>query len=126
MATKKACILHTPQKKAEAEAVSKKLQADGYDVCVTGVSTQTAKSVEAGDKSTLPLTVAECLENASLCVILVDEEGCLGAVGGLASDAGCRVMTVGGSPRTLSAKRLGRYRRRTRAFAGHTGINRDR
>jgi hypothetical protein len=101
MATKKACILHTPQKKADAEAVAKRLQAEGYDTCVTGVSSQTAKSVQAGDMSTLPSTVAECLKDASICVILVDEEGCLGAVGGLASDAGCRVVTVGGSPDAL-------------------------
>jgi len=101
MATKKACILHTPQKKVDAEAVSKRLRAEGYDVRVTGVSIQTAKSVEAGDRSTLPPTAAECLENATLCVILVDEDGCLGTVGGLASDAGCRVITVGGSPDAL-------------------------
>jgi hypothetical protein len=101
MATKKACVLHTPEKKAEAEAVSKRLQADGFEVCVTGVSTQTAKSVKAGDTSTLPTTVEACLKDASVCVILVDDEGSLGAVGGLASDAGCRVLTVGGSPDAL-------------------------
>src|SRR5690348_11625332 len=101
VATKKACILHTPSKKAEAEEVSKRLEADGYETCVTGVSTQTAKSVQAGDSSTMPCSVVECLKGASLCVILVDEEGCLGAVGGLASDGGCRIVTVGGSPDAL-------------------------
>lgn len=104
MATKKACILHTPTKKAEAAEVGARLEQHGYEVCITAVSTQTAKSVEAGDKSTLPSTVADCLDGASLCVILVDEEGTLAAVGGIASDSGCRVVTVGGSPDALPSQ----------------------
>jgi hypothetical protein len=101
MAAKKACILHTPQKAAEAEEVGKRLRADGHEVCITGVSSQTAKAVKAGDKSSLPITVAECLNGASVCVLLIDDEKSLGAIGGIASDSGCRVVTVGGSPEAL-------------------------
>jgi hypothetical protein len=101
MATKKACILHTPAKKIEAEAVGDRLRVRGYEVCITGVSTQTANAIKAGDKSSLPSTVAECLQGASVCVILIDDEGSLAAVGGIASDSGCRVVTVGGSPEAL-------------------------
>lgn len=101
MAAKKACVLHTPGKKVEAEEVGARLQAGGYEVCITGVSSQTAKTVEAGNISSLPSTVTACLDGAAICVILVDDEGSLGTVGGIASDSGCRVITVGGSPDVL-------------------------
>jgi sorbitol-specific phosphotransferase system component IIA len=51
MATKNACVLHTPAKRAEAEEVGKQLRAQDYEVCITGVSTQTAKTVKTGDKA---------------------------------------------------------------------------
>lgn len=98
MAADKACVLHIPQKRTEAEEVGARLRANGYEVCITGVSSQTAKAVKAGDASSLPSTVADCLDGAVICVILVDGEGTLGAIGGIASDSGCRVVTVGGPP----------------------------
>lgn len=97
----KACILYTPRKRPEAENVAERLKADGYTPCITGVSIQTAKTVEAGDKSSLPSTVTDCLEGASVCVVLIDDEASLGPIGGIASDSGCRVITVGGSPDEL-------------------------
>jgi hypothetical protein len=101
MAAKKACVLHTPEKAADAEIVGQRLRASGYEVCITGVSSETAKTVKAGDKSSLPNAVAACLEGASVCVLLIDNEGTLGALGGIASDSGCRVVTVGGPPDAL-------------------------
>src|SRR5690242_19761312 len=92
MATKKACILHTPEKKAAADEVAKRLKEKGYAVCVTEVSTETAKAVKAGDKASLPADVADCLEGADVCIVLVDEQGSLATIGGLASDGGCRVV----------------------------------
>lgn len=101
MATKKACVVHTPAKKTDAEAVRERLSNDGYSVCLTEVSASEANAVEAGDRSSLPVDVRECLEGAEICVILVDDVVGLGAIGGLASDMGCEVMTVGGSPEDL-------------------------
>lgn len=101
---KKACVLHTPFKAAEAVEVGDRLRAGGCEVCITGVSTQTAKAVESGDKSSLSSTVADCLNGAEVCVILIDDEASLGPVGGIASDAGCRVVTVGGSPDDLPSE----------------------
>ena len=101
MAAKKACVIHTPAKKDAAEATAARLQGDGYEVCVTEVTSDIAGQVKAGAGSSLPSDVAACLDGADICVILVDDEVSLGAIGGLASDAGCRVITVGGAPDDL-------------------------
>ncbi|WP_162888162.1 hypothetical protein [Sphingomonas mesophila] len=98
---KKACIVFTEARAAEAEVVAKRLQENGFDACMAEVSITEAKAVQAGDASTLPDHVKDCLDGAEVCVILVDEEAALGGIGGLASDGGCRVVTVGGDPAIL-------------------------
>ena len=101
MATKKACVIHTTSKKAEAEAVAKQLSDKGFQVCVTEVSAEEANAVKSGDSSSMPNAVQECLEGSEVCVVLVDEAVDLGGIGGIASDQGCRVVTVGGDPDNL-------------------------
>ncbi|MGN6155713.1 MAG: hypothetical protein ACTHN4_08255 [Sphingomicrobium sp.] len=98
MATKKACVIYTPQKKTEAQSTAGRLQDDGFDVCLTEVSAEVANAVQAGNQSSLPTDVKDCLDGAEVCVILVDEAIDLGGIGGIASDVGCRVVTVGGDP----------------------------
>lgn len=104
MATKKACVVHTPSKKAGAETVVSRLRGEDYEVCVAEVSVEIAKDVKAGEMASLPADVRGCLEGADVCVILIDEEVNLGVIGGLASDGGCRVVTIGGSPDNLPAE----------------------
>jgi hypothetical protein len=98
---KKACIVFTEMKAMEAEAVAKRLQGQGFDTCMAQVTIVEAKAVKAGDTSTLPAAVKDCLNGAEVCIILVEENTALGAIGGLASDEGCRVVTVGGDPADL-------------------------
>jgi hypothetical protein len=101
MTTKKACVIHTPPKRSEAEAAAARLKNDGYSVCVSEVTAAVANAVKAGDKNSLPGEVQDCLAGAEVCVILVDEAIDLGAIAGIASDMGCEIITVGGSPADL-------------------------
>jgi hypothetical protein len=103
MATKKACVVHTASKKMEAEAVAKQLSDEGFQVCVTQVTAEEASAVKSGDSASVPGAVQECLEGAEVCVILIDEAIDLGGIGGIASDGGCRVVTVGGDPDDLAS-----------------------
>lgn len=98
---KKACIVFCQAKASEAEAVAKRLQGDGFETCMAEVTFTDAKAVKAGDTLSLPSAVNECLDGAEVCVILVDEDNAFGGIGGLASDEGCRVVTVGGDPTDL-------------------------
>lgn len=101
MALKKACIIFTTTKEVEAEATAAQLRDNGYSVCMAEVTAEVGGAVKAGDQASLPAEVADCLQDAEVCIILIDETGDLGAIGGLASDRGCRVVTVGGSPDDL-------------------------
>jgi hypothetical protein len=101
MATKKACVIFTAAKQAEAQATSAKLQDSDYEVCLTQVTAAEASRVQAGNQGTLPKHVQDCLHEAEVCVILVDVDVDFGSVGGLASDGGCRVVTIGGNPGDL-------------------------
>jgi hypothetical protein len=101
MATKKACVIHTASKKPEAEAVAKQLGDEGFQVCLTEVTAEEANSVKSSDTSSVPTAVQACLEGSEVCVILVDEAVDLGGIGGIASDGGCRVVTIGGDPDNL-------------------------
>jgi hypothetical protein len=88
-------------KKADADEVAAQLRNDDYEVCVAEVTKDVAQSVKAGDVSSVPKEVAQCLSDADICIILVSDDVDLGAIGGMASDSGCRVVTVGGSPDEL-------------------------
>lgn len=99
--SKKACVIHTASKSGDAEIVAGRLVDDGYVVCTTEVTTEIASSAKAGDTSSLPADAIDCISGAEVCVILVDDTIDLGAIGGLVSDQGCRVVTVGGSPDDL-------------------------
>jgi hypothetical protein len=101
MTTKKACVIHTPPKKSEAEATAARLENDGYSVCITEVTAAVVNVVQAGDKNSLPDEVKECLDGAQVCVVLVDDAIDLGPIAGIASDIGCEIVTVGGSPADL-------------------------
>ncbi len=101
METKKACILHTPKNKADADVVAQKLGNNGYDTCVTEVTAEEAKSVRTGDASSISSAVKDCLDGAEVCVIILDEAVDFGGIGGIASDGGCSVVTVGGDPDDL-------------------------
>jgi hypothetical protein len=101
MATKKACVIFTAAKQSEADAVSANLQEAGYEVCMAEVAAAEAAAVKAGQQGSLPAKVQGCLDGAEVCVILMDEAADFGGIGGLASDGGCRVITVGGNPEDL-------------------------
>jgi len=95
--------LYTPPQQAQAEVTVARLRDEGYEVCAVEVIAEVAKAIKAGESASLPAEVQDCLAGAEVCVILVDETVDFGALGGLASDGGCRVVTVGGSPDALPA-----------------------
>jgi len=104
MANKKACVIFTEKKRDEADRLSERLRAEGYNVCATEVSAQDAKALVAKDVSALPSEVTACLADAEVCVLLIDDEApdMFDGLAGLASDGGCRVVSVGGAPADLS------------------------
>lgn len=103
----KACVIFSPTKEAEAEQVVVRLRAEGYDVCAITVTPEVAAAAKEGSSS-LPTDIAACIAGAEVCVILVDVDpgasSALGGLGGMASDGGSRVVTVGGDPKALSAE----------------------
>jgi hypothetical protein len=104
MAAKKACVLYGSEQEVAAEAAAERLRKDGYEVCASEVTAEEARTVRAGDLTSLPPQVSECLKGAELCLILLAERNPsadLGPLAGLASDAGARVVTLGGSPEEL-------------------------
>lgn len=104
MSTKKACVIFTAAKEAEVGQVVQRLSEAGYEVCTTEVEPDIAKAVKAGAVASVPTEVANCLSGAEVCVILLDQElDAFGGLAGVASDGGCRVVTVGGDPEKLPA-----------------------
>ncbi len=105
--TAKACVIFTSAKEAEADEVMGRLKAEGYEVCAARVPAEIAKAAK-DENSSPPAEVAECLDGAEVCVILVDEDPTvssgMGGFGGSASDGGCRVVTVGGDPENLPSE----------------------
>jgi hypothetical protein len=102
MSNNEACVLYTSARHADALSLEIRLKALGLDVCLAEIAAEVAQRVKSGDRSSLPAGVAECLEGASLCFVLVDETGdSMGALAGIASDMGCRVISIGGSPEDL-------------------------
>ena len=105
MATKKACVIFSAAKQAEADQVVQRLKNEGFEVCAQEVAPDVAQAVKCGDTTSVPAQVADCLEGADVCVILVDKDAnasaAMGGLAGIASDGGCRVITVGGSPEAL-------------------------
>jgi hypothetical protein len=105
MASKLACIVYLSSYQGSVEAVEDHLQGLGYDVHSFEVTKARAEAVRAGDVASLPDELRKCLQDAELCVLLLgDEAECLGAIGGLGSDLGCRVVTMGGDPESLPAE----------------------
>lgn len=104
MAGKKACIIYTAAKEVEADSVVERLKANGYEVWAKKVTAEVAEAAQ-GESSPVPPEVAECLSAAEVCIILVDDDPAvssgMGGIAGLASDGGCRVVTVGGKPDAL-------------------------
>lgn len=102
MAARKACIVYTEAKSAEADVVADRLKGQGFNPCLAKVTVEDAMAVKAGDASSLPRAVQDCLNGAQVCILLIEDESTLGGIGGLASDAGCRVITVRGDPGDLT------------------------
>jgi hypothetical protein len=104
MAEKKACVIYTAAKEAEAMRVAERLKGEGYEVCAEEVTPEFAEAAPDGG-SPIPQELAECLSGAEVCIILVEGDPALsagmGGIGGAASDGGCRVVTVGGNPEAL-------------------------
>lgn len=97
-----ACVVYLSSYAGSVDAVEEHLQALGYEVHSFEVTEERARAVRAGALDTLPEELRHCLENAELCVLLLgDDAEALGAIGGLGSDMGCRVVTVGGDPENL-------------------------
>lgn len=105
MELKRACVIFSAAKRDEADQVVQRLRDEGYEVCATEVVPEVAQAVKANDATSLPPEVASCLDGAEVCVILVEQDAaassCMGGLAGIASDGGCRVVTVGGSPESL-------------------------
>lgn len=104
MAEKKACVLYGSGQENAAEAAAERLRNDGYGVCTVEITAEEAHAVRAGDLTSVPSAAAECIEGSEVCLILIGEGNGvadLGPLAGLASDAGARVVTVGGSPEDL-------------------------
>lgn len=105
MTEKKACVIFTASKEAEAKHVVQRLSDSGYEISAIEVTHEIAEAAKAGDQASIPPEIASCLNDAEVCVILFEEEtaasGALGGLAGIASDAGCRVVTIGGDPDEL-------------------------
>lgn len=105
MAGKLACVVYLSSYQGSVDAVEDHLQALGYEVHTFEVTEERAQAVRAGDSSSLPDELRQCLEKADLCVLLLGEDAeRLGAIGGLGSDMGCQVVTVGGDPEKLPSE----------------------
>lgn len=99
MANKLACIVYLSTFAGSVDAVEQHLQALGYDVHSFEVTKDRANTVVAGELSSLPTELRKCLKDAELCILLIGEDAeCLGPIGGLGSDLGCRMVTIGGDP----------------------------
>jgi hypothetical protein len=105
MATKKACVIFSAAKRTEADEVVRKLRDEGFEVCAAEVASDVGRAVKAGDITSVSAEVANCIDGAEVCIILVEEDASasagMGGLAGIASDGGCRVITVGGSPEKL-------------------------
>lgn len=102
MAKDVACIVYLPSNVGSVEEVEQRLASQGYEVRSFEVTKERAAAVKAGQWETLPNELAACLEEAVLVVLLIDEDAnLLGPIAGLGSDAGCRVVSIGGSPDDL-------------------------
>lgn len=105
MARKLACVVYLSSYRGSIDAVEERLQALNFEVHTFEVTEERAQAVQAGDLSSLPDELRQCMQTADLCVLLLDEraEG-LAAIGGLGSDMGCQVVTIGGDPEVLPAE----------------------
>ncbi len=105
MAGKLACVVYLSSYQGSVDAVEDHLQELGYAVVSFEIAKERAEAVRAGDLSSLPDELRECLQKADLCVLLLgDDAEPLGAIGGLGSDMGCQVVTVGGDPENLPSE----------------------
>jgi hypothetical protein len=96
MDRKLACVVYLSSYVGSLARVEARLLKLGYEVHSFEVSKDRADAIVAGDKASLPDALRDCLEQSELCVLLIDESaGSLGTIGGLSSDLGCRVVTVG-------------------------------
>lgn len=102
MVKKLACVVYLNSYAGSVAAVEQRLQALGYKVHSFEVTKERADAIVAGDAASLPSELRNCLQECELLVLLLDDDAeCLGSIGGLGSDAGCRVVTVGGDPETV-------------------------
>lgn len=102
MAEEFACIVFLPSSRGKVEEVEQRLISQGYQVHTFEITNDRAAAVKSGDWGSLPKELADCLEEAALVVFLIDEGGSLlGPIAGLGSDAGCRVVSIGGGPSEL-------------------------
>lgn len=105
MASKAACIVYIEEFAGSVDAVEARLHELDYDVQSFEISKDRATAVRAGELESMPPELRTCLEAADLCVLLLgDDAECLGAIGGLGSDLGCRVVTIGGSPENVPSE----------------------
>ena len=102
MATKLACVIYLESYTGSVLAIKNKLDEQGYEVHSFELAKNLASDVRMGHWETLPDQIAACLRDADLVVLLIDDDAeTLGPIAGLGSDAGCRVVTVGGNPDNL-------------------------
>jgi hypothetical protein len=92
----KACIIYLASLKVEADAVAAKLAVEGYTNCLEEVEAAVADAI-LHDVAAIPRRISDCLKDADCCVLLLGQDEtdeAMGAIGGVASDGGCRVVAV--------------------------------
>lgn len=92
----KACIVYIASLKIEAATVATKLDAEGYTYCLEEVDAAVADAI-LNDITAIPQRILDCLKDANCCVLLLGQnetDEAMGAIGGVASDSGCRVVAI--------------------------------
>ncbi len=92
----KACIIYLTSLKVEADAVAAKLATEGYTCCLEEVEAAVADAI-LNDVTAIPPRILDCLKDADCCILLLGQDEtdeAMGAIGGVASDGGCRVVAV--------------------------------
>lgn len=105
---KRACLVYTAATAGERDAVRKRLEDQGYDVCEVEAQLADAVAAQAGEAD-LPSELRACIDGAEVCIFLIPEDasamGDLGGGIGAGNASGKRVVAVlVGQPQNLPQK----------------------
>lgn len=105
---KRACLVYTASTAGDRDAVRKRLEDGGYDVCEVEAQLADAVAAEAGEAA-IPADLQACIDASEVCIFLIpDDASALGDVGsgiGVGNASGKRVVAVlAGQPKNLPQK----------------------